>query len=105
MTDLATEATKEEEMAQKSASEDDSEQFYQKPKFQPVVFRPTNSQFQKPQNNRQSYKENVLNERKESIDEGAEQEREGYLEINPDGYGFCALRTVNSTRWTLMCPQ
>ena len=73
VTDLATEATKEEERAQKSDSEDDSEQIYQKPKFQPVVFRPTNSQFQKPQNNRQSYKENILNERKESIDEGAEQ--------------------------------
>ncbi len=91
-TNTATETQKVEEKTQKSASENNSEQVYQKPKFQPVVFRPTNSQYQKPQNNRQNYKENVLNERKESIDEGSEQEREGYLEINPDGYGFLRVK-------------
>lgn len=48
-------------------------------------------------------RDNVIAERKD--DEETEQIREGYLEINPDGYGFLRVKTVNLTKWTLTCPQ
>lgn len=83
-------AAKSTDTAKESCVSDSKDNDYRKPKFQPVVFRPTNNQYQKPQQ-RVQYKESVLSDRKE-IDEGAEQEREGYLEINPDGYGFLRVK-------------
>lgn len=63
-----------------------------KPKFQPISFRPAPStQNQKPLQPKQPVKENVLNEKRE-VEEVADQIREGYLEINPDGYGFLRVK-------------
>lgn len=62
---------------------------YIKNKFKPIEFKPAYVQYQKPQ--RTQYRDMTLNEKKDT-DEAIEQEREGYLEINPDGYGFLRVK-------------
>lgn len=74
---------------------------FEKPKFQPTFRQNQYQQNQKQYNqngNKQNgfrqqnqiVRDNTLSERKESDD--VEQIREGYLEINPDGYGFLRVK-------------
>ncbi len=71
-------------------TEDTKSGEYIKNKFRPIEFKPSYMQYQKPQ--RPQYRDNnTLNEKKEG-EEAVEQEREGYLEINPDGYGFLRVK-------------
>ena len=73
---------------------------FEKPKFQPTFRNQIQYQQNKNQNfnqrqntyrsQNQSVRENILAERTEIDD--SEQIREGYLEINPDGYGFLRVK-------------
>lgn len=69
---------------------DDKSADYIKNKFRPIEYKPNYTPYQKPQH-KTNYKDTLLTEKKD-VEESAEQEREGYLEINPDGYGFLRVK-------------